>query len=75
MADQNNAPELRIDGKWSIRYDPENNYRPIEWRRHGEWSGRWVENNAVTAMFYALLEARADRAALFPKTDGGQDGA
>lgn len=33
MNDHNDAPELRIDGKWSIRYDPENNYRPIEWRR------------------------------------------
>ena len=53
---------LRVDDKWSIEYDPNNNDRPLRWFRYGEkWVPHitWDENNAVTAMFYALLEERA----------------
>lgn len=50
--------DLRIDDKWSVRYDPENNDRPAQWLRHGEPHSDFEENNAATAMFYALLECR-----------------
>jgi hypothetical protein len=48
--------KLKIDDKWSIRYDPENNDRPEAILRYGELHQVWQENNAMTAMFYALLE-------------------
>lgn len=58
----NSAPKvLRIDEKWSISYDPAHNDRPLSWLRYGQpWSAEpeWAENNAVTALFYALLEER-----------------
>lgn len=49
-------PILEIDEKWSIEYDPENNDRPMYWFRNGLYAGAFDENNAVTAMFYAILE-------------------
>lgn len=51
---------LKIDDKWSVEYDPENNDRPVAITRHGEamaWApSTWT--NDTHAMFYALLEAR-----------------
>lgn len=52
---------LKIDEKWEVEYDPANNDRPVRWLRYGEecgWQTEWNENNAVTAMFYALLAER-----------------
>lgn len=47
---------LRIDEKWSVKYDQNNNDRPMEWVRHGVDHHYFKESNSVTAMFYALLE-------------------
>lgn len=49
---------LKIDDKWSIAYDPQNNDRPLHWLRYGEVRGTWEENNATTAMFYTILEMK-----------------
>lgn len=52
---------LKIDDKWSVEYDPENNDRPLRLLRYGEPSVTDVSrdwNNPVMAMYYALLEAR-----------------
>ena len=49
---------LNIDQKWSVEDDPENNDRPLLWYRYGNAVANiWDENNATTAMFYALLAA------------------
>lgn len=48
---------LKIDNKWSVEYDPENNNQPRRWLRYGEDRGGFNENNATVAMFYALLKA------------------
>lgn len=53
---------LKIDEKWSVQFDPENNDCPIYWLRHEDRHSPFDYNNAVTAMFYALLEARSDLA-------------
>ena len=55
---------LKIDEKWSVQFDPDNNDRPIYWLRHEDRHSPFDDNNAVTSMFYALLEARADLAAV-----------
>lgn len=47
---------LKIDEKWSVEYDPQNNDRPMYWLRHGERHSTFGCAKAVTAMFYALLE-------------------
>lgn len=51
---------LKIDEKWSVRYDPANNDRPVAVLRHGEEHviGPDDWKNDSVAMFYALLEAR-----------------
>jgi len=49
---------LQIDEKWSIEYDPTRNDRPTNWLRYGCNTRRFEENNAATAMFYALLKER-----------------
>ena len=51
---------LKIDDKWSVEYNPENNDRPVAITRHGEPCSIAVEDwkNDSMAMFYALLEAR-----------------
>ena len=50
---------LKVDEKWSVEYDPDNNDRPTRWLRYGEelGTGKWDENNPTTAMFYAMLKA------------------
>lgn len=50
-------PVLKVDEKWSIEYSTQND-RPISWRRYGDFHSLFDENNATTALFYALLEAR-----------------
>lgn len=54
---------LQIDDKWSVRYDPANNDRPVTLLRHDRPSGHGVNlwSNDQTAMFYALLEARGEQ--------------
>lgn len=56
---------LKIDEKWSVEYDPENNDRPTAVLRYGEQYGEpgvgvtpynWTSQ--VRAMFYALLKAK-----------------
>lgn len=49
---------LRVDEKWSVTYDPDNNDRPHELLRHGEVAMNAMHhwNNPVMSMFYALLE-------------------
>lgn len=52
---------LRIDDKWSVEYDPEDNDRPLRQFRYGEEVDIYPPKewfNDTTAMFYALLEAR-----------------
>ena len=54
---------LNIDYKFSIEYETDSNDRPVRWMRYGEeWpaSTKWEESNAVTAMFYRMLEDRAE---------------
>lgn len=48
-------PILRVDEKWSIIYDPDNNDRPMEWLRYGEPNSTFQESNAVVSLFYAIL--------------------
>lgn len=53
---------LKIDDKWSVEYDPANNDKPVNVLRHGEFAYKADGMfNYVTAMFYALLEARQVR--------------
>lgn len=48
---------LRIDEKWSIKYDDQNNDTPVNWLRYGAYHFDFDHaHTAVTAMFYALLE-------------------
>lgn len=47
---------LVVDDKWSIDYRDDKNDKPVYWRRYGELQSPFDENNAVVAMFYALLE-------------------
>jgi hypothetical protein len=49
---------LKIDEKWAVRFDPDNNDRPVDVYRNDELVGIYSYDNMVTAMFYALLEAR-----------------
>ena len=52
---------LKIDDKWSVEYNPEQNDRPVALLRHGERQPPFPPNmwtSEVYAMFYALLEAR-----------------
>ncbi len=51
---------LKIDEKWSIRYDPKDNDSPKDWYRHELWNSLFSEDNAVVAMFYALMKAREE---------------
>jgi len=53
---------LKVDDKWSILFDPSKNDKPLNWLRYGEPHSPWDENNATTAMFYALLEASSGTA-------------
>ena len=50
--------ELKVDDRWSISYDPNNNDRPLKLFRYGEDVGVDMHNqkNYVLAMFYRLLE-------------------
>jgi len=52
---------LKIDEKWSVSYDPKNNDRPVSWYRYNELNSAFEEDNAVVAMFYALLAAEKQR--------------
>lgn len=48
---------LKIDDRWSVKYDPNNNDRPTELLRYNESVGSVAHwNNPQVAMFYALLE-------------------
>lgn len=49
---------IKIDNKWSIKYDDQFNDKPKKWLRYGEFHSDFNENNAVVAMFYAILEAK-----------------
>lgn len=51
---------LRVDDKWAIHYNPDNNDLPSGVLRHGDTTGRWEYDNLVTAMFYALLGKQED---------------
>jgi len=58
LADSTNpsVEHLKIDDKWGVFYEPDNNDRPVRWTRYNEIREPFEEdNNAVTAMFYALL--------------------
>lgn len=67
---------LKIDDKWSVKYDPANNDRPCEVTRYGEpWGSdsRIFDLNPLTAMFYSLLKER-ERSESFRKMANGQYG-
>lgn len=49
---------LKIDNKWSVRYDPDNNDRPTSVLRYNEPVGPFVYDNVVVDMLYALLEVQ-----------------
>ena len=55
--------ELKVDEKWSISYDPDNNDRPLKLFRYGEYAGVDMHNqkNYVLAMFYRILELEEQR--------------
>ena len=36
--------ELKVDEKWSISYDPDNNDRPLKLFRYGEYAGVDMHN-------------------------------
>lgn len=47
---------LKIDEKWSVEYDPQNNDRPVRVLRYGQpFFSTCFENNIAVALFYALL--------------------
>jgi SHS2 domain-containing protein len=50
--------ELKVDDKWSISYDTNNNDRPLRLFRYGENAHVDMHNekNYVLAMFYRILE-------------------
>ena len=50
--------ELKVDDKWSISYDTNNNDRPLKLFRYGEDAYVDMQNqkNYVLAMFYRILE-------------------
>jgi SHS2 domain-containing protein len=50
--------ELKVDDKWSISYDTNNNNRPLRLFRYGENTDVDIHNqkNYVLAMFYRILE-------------------
>lgn len=49
---------LRIDEKWSVEYNPDENDRPVKLLRKGEELGICDWKNDTVAMFYALLDCR-----------------
>lgn len=51
---------LKVDEKWSIEFDPNNNDRPLSVLRYGEPMTIGPEDwrNDVMAMFYALLATK-----------------
>lgn len=51
---------LKIDEKWSVEYDPDNNDLPVNVLRHGQPCRLSVNDwkNDSIAMFHALLDAR-----------------
>lgn len=51
-------PELTVDEKWSIVYDPTRNSKPLYWKRYGELHSPWDENNPTTALFYSFMELK-----------------
>lgn len=53
----NDLKTLKVDDKWSVFYDAEQNDRPLEWYRHEKSHSPFSEFNADVAMFYALKEA------------------
>lgn len=57
----NRIRTVRIDDKWSIAYDSKENDKPLFWIRHEQYHSAYMENNAVTAMFYNILENTEDR--------------
>lgn len=48
---------LKVDEKWSIEYDPQNNDRPTRLLRYDQDAAidMSAQKNFVVAMFYALL--------------------
>lgn len=48
---------LKIDEKWSVNYDPDNNDAPDSVERYGDHGDQgWKYDNFVTAMFYRNLQ-------------------
>jgi len=56
--------DLKIDEKWSVQYDENNNDRPVKWFRYDTPMGLSPSNNLTVALFYSLLEARTEIARL-----------
>ena len=81
--------ELRVDEKWSVQYDPQNNDCPKTLLRYGEIHpvGPDLWTNDQVAMFYAMLEnflalaaaqaeiARLTAALATARADGMREGA
>lgn len=65
---------LKIDDKWSVKYDPANNDSPDLVMRYGEPCGTTLDwDSADHAMFRALLKER-ERSETFRKMANGQYG-
>lgn len=47
--------KLKIDNKWSVGYDEENNDTPRYLYRYDSYHGPFPQDNVSVAMFYALL--------------------
>lgn len=50
---------LKIDGTYSVEYDPTNNDRPARWFHHGQ-PFEFMPSNVVLAVFYRVLELEED---------------
>ena len=57
---------LKVDDKWSIEYDPDNNDRPNRVLRYGTLDQHFPMNRLALAMFHELLKER-------PEPSGGLD--
>ena len=50
--------KLKVDDKWSISYDPDNNDRPLKLFRYGQdaYVDMHNQKNYVISMFYRILK-------------------
>ena len=65
--------ELKVNDKWTVLYDPDNNDRPsivMRFNREHVANSEVFKNNFVFAMFYALLKLNTALKAVVIDGDG-----